>query len=193
MENPDADRDRLPPGQVRTQKWPVLHHGEVPKIDLATWRLRAFGLVEAPAEWTWAEFSSLPRSELTCDIHCVTRWSRFDNRFGGVSTRIVLERVRPLATAAFVVVHAAGDYATNLPLSDFASPSALLATTHDGRPLAPEHGWPLRLVVPHLYFWKSAKWVTGIELVAADAPGFWETRGYHRRGDPWAEQRYDDD
>ncbi|MBI1854163.1 MAG: sulfite oxidase-like oxidoreductase [Planctomycetes bacterium] len=193
MSEPKRDRERLPPGQVRTLKWPVLNHGPVPQISLDDWRFRVEGLVESPATWTWSEFTSLPQSEVACDIHCVTRWSRFDNRFGGVPTRVVLERVKPTGEAAFVLVHAVGEFVSNIPMADFAVSDAIFAMTHDGTPLAPEHGWPLRLVVPHLYFWKSVKWVTGLEFVASDAPGFWEQRGYHRRGDPWHEERFDDD
>jgi DMSO/TMAO reductase YedYZ molybdopterin-dependent catalytic subunit len=183
-------RDRTPPGQILTRKWPVLHYGHVPRIDLATWRFRIWGAVEEPLELGWAAFEALPRREVLCDIHCVTRWSRLDNRFAGVPVRELLGRVRLLPSASHVLVHAAPDYTTNLPLEDLDRAENLLATHHDGEPLAPEHGGPIRLLVPHLYFWKSAKWVTGFEIMEGDAPGFWEENGYHMYGDPWAEQRF---
>jgi DMSO/TMAO reductase YedYZ molybdopterin-dependent catalytic subunit len=183
-------RERLPPGQVLTLKWPVLHYGSVPHVDLSTWTFRVFGEVERPLELGWEEFNALPRREVRCDIHCVTRWSRFDNRFGGVPADLLLQRagVRPGVTHA--LVHADPDYTTNLPLQDLDRPENLIATHHDGEPLLPEHGGPARLVVPHLYFWKSAKWVRGIELMQGDWPGFWEQNGYHMRGDPWREERF---
>ncbi len=185
-----AGRDRLPPGQVRTVKWPVLHYSHVPAVDTADWTLRVFGEVERPLVLTWAEFQALPVVEVLCDMHCVTKWSRYDNRFTGVPVAAVLERARPTAAASHALVHAAPDYTTNLPLADLARPANLFATHHDGAPLSPEHGGPVRLLVPHLYLWKSAKWVTGIELMDGDWPGFWEDNGYHMRGDPWAEERY---
>jgi DMSO/TMAO reductase YedYZ molybdopterin-dependent catalytic subunit len=187
------ESDRLPPGQVLTSKWPVLHYGDVPVVDLATWRFTATGEVEASVVWTWEEFLSLPQVERTSDIHCVTRWSRFDNRWTGVPTRVVLDRVRPTPSAQYVLVHAAGGFTTNLPLADFAGDDCLFAYMHDGAPLPREHGGPLRLVVPRLYFWKSAKWVTGIELRAGDVAGFWERNGYHMRGDPWRQERFSED
>ena len=181
---------RLPPGQVLTKKWPVLHYSHVPKVDLATWRFRIWGAVERPLELSWEEIISQPRADVLCDIHCVTTWSRFDNRFAGPAVSPLLAHARPLASASHVMVHALPDYTTNLPLSDLDRPENLLATHHDGEPLNPEHGGPIRLLVPHLYFWKSAKWVTGFELLEEDWPGFWEENGYHMRGDPWAEERY---
>ena len=185
-----GDRPRLPPGQIETRKWPVLHYSSVPKIDTARWTLRIFGEVEHPFELTWAELAALPQRDVLCDIHCVTSWSRFDNIFRGVSVTDLLARagVKPAATHA--MIHAAPDYTTNLPLEDLARPENLVATHHGGEPLSPEHGGPVRLLVPHLYFWKSAKWLTGIELMDGDEPGFWEDNGYHMRGDPWAEERY---
>ncbi len=185
-----TDRDRLPPGQVRTMKWPVLHYSTVPVIPVSEWSLRVFGEVEQPLELTWTAFHDLPRREVLCDMHCVTAWSRLDNRFAGVPVTAVLERARPKPGATHALVHAAPDYTTNLPLDDLARDATLLATHHDGEPLSPEHGGPVRLLVPHLYLWKSAKWVTGIELMDGDWPGFWEENGYHMRGDPWAEERY---
>lgn len=181
---------RLPPGQILTKKWPVLHYSHVPKVDLAQWRFRIWGAVEHPIELTWEEVNIQPRGEVLCDIHCVTTWSRYDNRFAGPAVSPLLALAKPLASAQYVMVHALPDYTTNLPLSDLDRPDNLLATHHDGEPLNPEHGGPIRLLVPHLYFWKSAKWVTGFELLEEDWPGFWEENGYHMRGDPWAEERY---
>jgi DMSO/TMAO reductase YedYZ molybdopterin-dependent catalytic subunit len=184
------DRPRLPPGQIETAKWPVLHYGRAPRSDLARWTFRIFGEVERPFELSWAEFSALPRRDVLCDIHCVTTWSRYDNTFSGVPLALLLERAGVRRTATHALVHAEEDYTTNLPLPDLARDGNLIATHHDGEPLLPEHGGPARLVVPHLYFWKSAKWVRGIELMDGDWPGFWEQNGYHMRGDPWLEERY---
>lgn len=189
---PDDVRHRVPPGQVLTDKWPVLTYGETPRFDPARWRFRCFGLVEEEVAWTWEELQRLPRVEITCDIHCVTRWSRLDNRFEGVPLRAVIERVRPTPDARFVLVHADPDYTTNLPLADLLGDDVLLAFAHDGQPLTPDHGGPVRLVVPRLYFWKSAKWVRGLEFIDVNAPGFWEVNGYHMRADPWQEERYAD-
>lgn len=182
--------NRLPPGQALTEKWPVLHYGEVPRFDPQTWTFRVFGLVEEEVVWTWDEFTALPQVELVSDIHCVTRWSRYDNRWTGVSIHTVMEHTHPLPEACYAMAHADPDYATNLPLDDLVDDDVLFALGHDGKPLTPEHGGPLRLVVPKLYFWKSAKWVRGLEFIAEDAPGFWERAGYHMRGDPWEEERY---
>jgi DMSO/TMAO reductase YedYZ molybdopterin-dependent catalytic subunit len=187
--DPDKAK-RLPPGQSITYKWPVLHAGDVPRIDLGTWRLRVFGAVEEEASWSWSELLALPQSRIRSDIHCVTRWTKLDNDWEGVATRDLLARVRVRPEARFVLAHGHGGYTTNLPLADFAAEDSILAHRHDGEPLAPEHGWPLRLVVPRLYFWKSAKWIEGIELLVQDRLGYWEEGGYHRRGDPWQEQRY---
>ncbi|HEX6617425.1 MAG TPA: sulfite oxidase-like oxidoreductase [Gemmatimonadales bacterium] len=185
-----AGPGRLPPGQIVTRKWPVLHYGTVPSVDLASWRFEVTGLVEHPLSLSWTDLLAMPRRETICDIHCVTRWSRFDNTFGGVPVQAVLERAGPRPDARYVLVHAEEDYTTNLPLGDLDRPENLLALTHGGEPLPREHGGPVRLLVPHLYFWKSAKWVTGFELLAEDEPGFWERNGYHMRGDPWREERY---
>jgi DMSO/TMAO reductase YedYZ molybdopterin-dependent catalytic subunit len=184
------DRERLPPGQTETAKWPVLHYGAVPRVDLSRWSFRVYGEVERPYEISWEEFTALPHHDVLCDIHCVTHWSRYDNTFSGVPVTLLLERagVRPGATHA--LVHAEQDFTTNLPLEDLVRDANLVATHHGGAPLSAEHGGPARLVVPHLYFWKSAKWVRGIELMTGDFPGFWEQNGYHMRGDPWAEQRF---
>ncbi len=160
---------------------------------MTAWRFRIWGEVETPLELGWDDLAQWPREEVLCDIHCVTRWSRFDNVFEGVSVAALLAHavVRPAATHA--MVHGAPDYTTNLPLSDLDRPGNLLALRHNGEPLVAEHGGPVRLLVPHLYFWKSAKWVTGIEILDGDAAGFWEQNGYHMRGDPWAEERYGGD
>ena len=181
---------RLPPGQIETRKWPVLHYGHVPVLDLARYRFRVWGLVERPLELGWEELQALPRQETLCDIHCVTRWSRYDNRFAGVPAAELLRRAAVRPGAGYVLVHAAPDYTTNLPLADLDRPENLLATHFAGEPIPAEHGGPIRLVVPHLYFWKSAKWVTGFEVLEEDRPGFWEQNGYHMRGDPWGEERY---
>jgi DMSO/TMAO reductase YedYZ molybdopterin-dependent catalytic subunit len=185
------DPARLPPGQHLTEKWPVLHAGSVPDYpDLAAWTFRVFGEVEEPVELSWEQFGGLPRSSNTQDIHCVTRWSRFDTSFEGVHWRELAKLARPKPSARFVVAHAEGGFTANVPLSFLEQENALLATHADGEALAPEHGYPLRLVIPGKYFWKSAKWLRGIELSAVDKPGFWERYGYHNDADPWAEQRY---
>jgi DMSO/TMAO reductase YedYZ molybdopterin-dependent catalytic subunit len=184
------DPARLPPGQYLTEKWPVLHAGDVPEVDLATWTFRVFGEVEEPLELTWERFSELPRSEHTQDIHCVTRWSRFDTSFRGVHWRDVAELVRPKPSARFAIAHAEQGFTSNVPLASLEDDLALLATEADGEPLAPEHGAPLRLVIPGKYFWKSAKWLRAIELSAVDRPGFWERYGYHNDANPWNEERY---
>jgi len=189
---PETVHAKLPPGQYRTDKWPVLHHGGIPRIDLAAWDFTAAGEVEAPGRWTWNEFTALPHTVVRCDIHCVTAWSRFDNTFEGIAAREIFQRVRPRPDAAFVMAHSYGGYTTNLPLAALLDDDVVFAFTHDGKPLAPEHGWPCRLVVPKLYFWKSAKWISGIELTREDRPGFWEQNGYNMHGDPWKEERYSD-
>ena len=181
---------RLPPGQSLTLKWPVLHYGSVPRFDPATWDFRVYGLVANPARWGWAEFSKLPRVERTSDFHCVTRWSRFDNRWSGVAVREILKLVQHRPEARYVLVHAEQGYAANVPLVDLDREEVLVATHHDGEPLSPDHGYPARLIVPHLYGWKSVKWVRGFEFLDQDAAGFWEQNGYHMHGDPWKEQRH---
>ena len=185
------DPARLPPGQYFTEKWPVLHAGSVPRYDdLASWTFRVFGEVENEVELSWDELNALPRTGNTQDIHCVTRWSRFDAQFEGVHWRELAKLVQPKDSAHFVVAHAEAGFTANVPLSYLEAEDALLATHADGEPLTPDHGYPLRLVIPGKYFWKSAKWLRGIELTAADRPGFWERYGYHNDADPWAEQRY---
>jgi len=181
---------RLPQGQSLTLKWPVLHAGSVPRFDPRTWDFRVFGLVEQPLWLSWAEFSRLPQSEVLGDMHCVTRWSKFDNRWGGVKATELMGRVKLQPEAQHVMVHAEQGYTANLPLADFLRPTTIFALRHEGEPLTAEHGYPLRLVVPHLYAWKSVKWVRGIELIAREQPGFWEQNGYHIYGDPFREQRY---
>jgi DMSO/TMAO reductase YedYZ molybdopterin-dependent catalytic subunit len=182
--------ERLPPGQYMTTKWPVLHAGQVPAVDLATWTLRVFGEVEQELELTWEQFGELPRSSSTQDIHCVTRWSRFDVPFDGVRWSELAKLCKPLPTARFAIAHAEHGFTANVPLEALASDDALLVTHADGEPLTPDHGWPLRLVVPGRYFWKSAKWLRAIELTKDDRLGFWERYGYHNDADPWKEERY---
>ncbi|WP_342241484.1 sulfite oxidase-like oxidoreductase [Inquilinus sp. OTU3971] len=186
----DPERDRLPPGQRLVETWPVLDLGVQPEIPLDKWRLTIDGLVEAPTVWRWADILAQPEFEDVSDIHCVTSWSRFDNRWRGVSAGHLLSLVRPKPEARHVVFHSYDTYTTNVALDAFAEEDVLLATHHDGEPIPVEHGGPLRVIMPRWYFWKSAKWVKRIEFVAADRPGFWEERGYHNEGDPWQEQRY---
>ncbi len=181
---------RLPPGQSLTLKWPVLHYGSVPRFDAERWDFRVYGMVQSPVRWSWNEFNAMPKVKQHTDFHCVTRWSRFDNDWEGVAFREVLGRVKLEAGAAYVLVHAEQGFTANVPLADLDRDEVLFATHHDGEPLSPEHGYPLRLIVPHLYAWKSVKWVRGIEILDHDAPGFWEQNGYHMYGDPWREQRF---
>jgi DMSO/TMAO reductase YedYZ molybdopterin-dependent catalytic subunit len=190
VEEAGYDPARLPPGQYLTEKWPVLHAGTVPQTDLSTWDFRIFGEVENPITLSWAEFTALPSREISTDIHCVTRWSRFDASFKGVHWSELAKLVRPKPSARFVVGHAEQDFKVNVPLSALEEPDALLAYQADGQPLTPDHGWPLRLVIPKRYFWKSAKWLRGLELLAHDEPGFWERLGYHNEADFWKEERY---
>jgi DMSO/TMAO reductase YedYZ molybdopterin-dependent catalytic subunit len=193
--SPDTHRgERLPPGQARTRKWPVLHATNVPDVDPSNWTIEIGGLVERSLTFGWESFRDLPRVKVFADFHCVTRWSRLGNTWEGVSVRELMGRAGVRPEANFVVV-GGYDFAwtTNLPLADFLAEDALLADTHDGEPLDPDHGGPVRLIVPRLYAWKSAKWVRSIALVASDAPGYWERLGYHDRGDPWDEQRFRDE
>ena len=184
------DPARLPPGQYLTEKWPVLHAGSVPHTDLARWDFKVWGEVESPLTLTWEQLSALPTVEVTQDIHCVTRWSRFDATFTGVSWSTIRELVAPRPGARYAIAHSEHDYTANVPLSVLDLEGAMLATHADGEPLTLEHGWPMRLIVPGKYFWKSAKWLRGIELSATDRPGFWERYGYHNDADPFKEQRY---
>jgi DMSO/TMAO reductase YedYZ molybdopterin-dependent catalytic subunit len=216
----DVQREnRIPPSQVLTRKWPVLHTGNVPEYAYfdfdsmgqthkdwraqwmgqsredwrAQWTFRIWGHVEAPWQCNYHEFIALPRIEVVADMHCVTRWSKLDNIWEGVSTRTALGKVKVLPEATHVMVHCEQGFTTNLPLDDFLGEDCLFAWKHNGQPLEPDHGYPLRLVVPRLYSWKSAKWIRGIELMDKDRPGFWEEwehGGYHMHGDPWEEQRF---
>ena len=184
------DPARLPPGQYLTEKWPVLHAGTVPQTDLATWDFKVFGEVEKPVTLTHEALQALPQTKITVDIHCVTRWSRFDTSFKGVHWRELAKLARPKPGARFVLAHAEQGFTANLPLVALEDDESLIAWEADGEPLEPDHGWPLRLVVPSRYFWKSAKWLCGLELLAADQPGFWERYGYHNDADYWKEERY---
>jgi len=191
IRSPDTEKkDRIPPGQRVTELWPALHFGEVPYVDTSKWTFTISGLVEKERRLGYEEFMTLPRIRVFSDIHCVTGWSKLDNLWEGVSTNIVKELVSILPSARFVLVRSVGGFTTNLTLADFFEKDVLFAVRHNGQPLTPEHGYPARLVVPRLYFWKSAKWVVGVEFMAKDRPGFWETHGYHNRGDPWKEERY---
>lgn len=187
------DTERLPPGQHLTQDWPVLDLGFTPNISRERWRLDVYGAVETPLFWDFAQFSAQPQSTFISDIHCVTTWSRYDNTWEGLSTRALLDACRPKPDARFVSLESHDGYTTNLSLEDFASDDALLAHSWQGAPIERDHGGPVRVIVPHLYFWKSAKWLQRIEFRSDDKPGYWEVRGYHNRGDPWLEQRYSDD
>ena len=184
------DPERLPPGQYLTEKWPVLHAGMVPRTDLAAWDFRFWGEVDNPLSLSWEQLSGLPTVERRQDIHCVTRWSRFDVTFAGVQWSAVKELIGQRPSARYAIAHAEQGFTANVPISFLEDEHALLATHADGDPLTPEHGWPLRLVIPGKYFWKSAKWLRGIELSATDKPGFWERYGYHNDADPWREERY---
>jgi DMSO/TMAO reductase YedYZ molybdopterin-dependent catalytic subunit len=191
--SPDTRREnRVPPGQSRTKKWPVLDAGGAPSIQLAKWKFRMEGLVAKPVEWNWEEFQKLPRTKVFSDFHCVTRWSRLGNLWEGVSTQALVELAGGLLPEAkFVTAHGYDSgWTTNLPLADFLSPDALVAILHDGEPLSEEHGGPARLIVPQLYAWKSAKWLATIEFREKDKAGFWERNGYHMHGDPWKEERF---
>lgn len=191
--SPDTLRpNRVPPGQSLTTKWPVLHYGSVPTVDPTApgWSLKIFGAVESPYELTWAELTKLPQTEVQCDMHCVTHWSRLDNTFAGVSTKLLIDGAKPKPEAKFVMCHAENGFTVNVPLAEFTLEDCILAHTWDGKPLTADHGGPLRGLVPRLYLWKSAKWIRGIELRTTDAPGFWEQNGYHMHGDPWKEERY---
>jgi DMSO/TMAO reductase YedYZ molybdopterin-dependent catalytic subunit len=182
--------DRIPPNQRLTDGWPVLTYGGAPRIDMKQWRFAIAGEVDEEVSFTWEEFSALPQVTLGSDIHCVTGWSKLDNEWQGVAFTELLRRIRPEPAARQVMVHSYGGYTTNVPLADLAQEGVLLAHMHNGQPLPTDHGGPLRLVVPHLYFWKSAKWVRGLLFMNEERPGFWEQYGYHIHGDPWKEERY---
>ena len=189
-EQDTAVAERIPPGQYKTDKFPVLHYGSVPRVDLATWDLRVWGEVDSPFTLTWQQFKELPRKTIHTDVHCVTRWSKLDTDWEGVAIQTILELAQVRPNATHVVEHAEQGYTANLPLSVLNDDDVILADTFGGEPLEAEHGYPLRLVVPKRYFWKSAKWIRGLELRVDDQPGFWERYGYHNYGDPWREQRY---
>jgi DMSO/TMAO reductase YedYZ molybdopterin-dependent catalytic subunit len=187
----EAPEGRVPPGQYVTTDFPILSAGPTPRIPLDEWELSVVGAVDAPRTWRWDELLALPASEITADIHCVTKWTKLDTAWKGVSLDVLLEGIS--TAAEYVLVHSYGDYTTNLPLRDLTSGQAWVAYEYGGESLAPEHGGPARLLVPHLYFWKSAKWVRSLELREVDERGFWEQYGYHEYGDPWREQRYSGD
>ena len=190
----DKDREqyggRLPPGQKVAKDWPVLTYGGVPRIKLEDWRFRIFGLVEEEVEWNWEQMTALPRAKVHTDIHCVTTWSKMDTNFEGLSVAALMSHVKLKPGVKAVMAHCYGGYTTNLTMEDFLHEGNLLAYLYEGQPLPTEHGGPCRLFVPHLYFWKSAKWVNGLEFLPMDEPGFWERYGYHMRGDPFKEERY---
>ncbi len=186
-------QERIPPHQAQTRKWPILHMGPTPRFNRTSWIFQIFGLVESRWQCTYDEFLALPRVRVLADMHCVTRWSKLDNVWEGVSTRTILDRVKVDPRARFVMVHCEYGFSTNLPLAEFLGEDCLFAWKHNDQDLEPDHGYPLRLVIPRLYAWKSAKWVRGIELVETDRPGFWESwenGGYHMHGDPWTEERF---
>ena len=184
---------RIPAGQSLTERFPVLHYGPVPRTDLAKWDFKIFGLVEEPLRWNWEEFTSLPTTTVTMDIHCVTRWSKLDTTWEGVSTKELMKHVNLKPEAKFVIAHAEYGFTANMPIEAFLDDQSILAYKFDGKPLELEHGWPMRLVIPHKYFWKSAKWLRGLEFMAQDQLGFWERNGYNNNADPWKEERYSND
>lgn len=190
--SPDTRRqNRIPPGQSRTRKWPVLQFGRIPVVDKSEWSLTVGGLVERPLSFTWDEYRELPRVKVFSDFHCVTQWSRLGNLWEGVSTREIMQRAGVRPEAKFIIATGCDDgWTTNMPLEEFAVEDALLCDTHDGEALDADHGGPVRLIVPRLYAWKSAKWLKAIEFVAEDQPGLWERQGYHNHGDPWREERF---
>ena len=189
--SPDTQKsNRIPPGQRLTNKWPVLHFGPVQHLDISGWSLRIFGMVKNARTYSFQELMSHSQVKVFSDIHCVTTWSRLDNLWEGIGSTTINTLVEIKQEARFVIAHAAGNFTTNLTIDDFFQPDVLLATKHNNEELRAEHGGPVRLVVPRLYFWKSAKWLTGLEFTEKDRPGFWESAGYHNHGDPWTEERY---
>jgi len=185
-----SNENRIPPGQFLTEKIPVLHEGEIPHIELDSWRLNIFGLVEEEIEIDFETFKSLQKKLKTSDFHCVTHWSKLNVTWEGIPSTEVVKIARVKPEAKFVMIHSYGGYSTNLSMEDFLSDDVLFALKLEGKELSPEHGYPVRLVVPKLYAWKSAKWVKGIEFMEKNKPGYWESRGYHIRGEPWAEERF---
>ncbi|MBI2288464.1 MAG: sulfite oxidase-like oxidoreductase [Chloroflexi bacterium] len=191
IKSPDTERaNRIPPGQIITEKWPVLHYGSIPRTEASRWTFTISGLVEKQRQLSYAEFIALPQVKVFSDIHCVTTWSKLNNLWEGVSTDAIRQVSRLLPEARFVTVHAFGGFTTNLSVDDFFESDVLFALKYNNKPLPLEHGYPVRLIVPRLYFWKSAKWVTGVQFTKEDIPGFWELHGYHNHGDPWQEERY---
>ena len=188
----ENNTERVPPGQYLVEKWPVLSYGPTPRFNLATWDFRLFGLVVEPVRLNMQQFRALPQTKLTTDFHCVTTWSRLDNQWEGVMAKDVVSLIRLKPEVRYVTIHCEGGYTTNLTLKELLDDDVIFAHRHDGYDLHPDHGWPLRLVVPKLYAWKSAKWVRGIEFLAENHRGFWEVRGYHNHGNPWLEERYND-
>jgi DMSO/TMAO reductase YedYZ molybdopterin-dependent catalytic subunit len=189
----DDQKKRIPPGQYFTEKWPVLHYGSVPPTDLATWNFKVWGEVEQPFSFTWDEFKAMPRKAVHTDIHCVTRWSRLDADFEGVPIQHILERAQLKDSARFVLAHSEQGYTANMPLEVLDDDDVLLCDVADGAPLTPDHGYPLRLLVPKKYFWKSAKWIRGLQFLTHDQLGFWERYGYNNNADPWKEERFSDE
>jgi DMSO/TMAO reductase YedYZ molybdopterin-dependent catalytic subunit len=185
---PEELADRLPPGQYYESGFPVLTAGPTPRVDTGSWRLRIDGMVATPSQWTWEELNALEQESVPCDIHCVTKWSKLDTSFRGVSVDALLAQAQP--QGSFAMAHSYGGYTTNVAIGDLTGGKAWVVTEHEGEPLPSEHGGPARLLVPHLYFWKSAKWIAGLRVMDHDEPGFWEANGYHNRGDPWKEERY---
>lgn len=183
-------KKKLPPGQSLTQKWPVLHVGSIPHFNPVTWDFNIWGLVKQPRRFTWEEFSALPTVQQISDMHCVTRWSKFDSTFEGIPIAEIMKHVELLPEARYVMVHADPGYTTNLPVEELLADDVMLVLKYEGRPLEPEHGYPVRLLIPKLYLWKSAKWVRGLEFMSEDQAGFWEQYGYHNHGDPWQEERF---
>jgi DMSO/TMAO reductase YedYZ molybdopterin-dependent catalytic subunit len=190
LSTPKSEDERLPPGQYLARDFPVLHVGTPPRFDPETWRFRAFGAVEKPLELSWSEFCSLPVKTIKTDIHCVTRWTKFDTTWEGVPFAEIERRVRPNASARFVVTHGANGYTANVPREAANAGDVLFAYQFGGAPLESIHGGPMRMLIPSRYFWKSTKWCVGVEFLEEDRPGFWELRGYHNEGDPWKEERY---
>jgi DMSO/TMAO reductase YedYZ molybdopterin-dependent catalytic subunit len=185
--------DRVPPGQYLTEKFPVLHYGSVPRVDLAAWDFKVYGEIDNPFRLTWDEFRALPRKQVTTDIHCVTRWSKLETHWEGVAIQSILDLAQVRPTVTHVVGHAEQGYTANVPLAVLDDDDVLLADTYEGETLTPDHGYPLRLIVPKKYFWKGPKWIRGLEFLGHDRPGFWERYGYHNDADPWREERFSAD
>lgn len=181
---------RVPPGQTVTDRFPILHEGDVPEYDLAAWSIKVYGEVEQELSFSFDELMSMPQTDMTCDIHCVTRWSKLDTHWTGIKFADLLPKLGVKPEAKYVMVHGDNDYTTNIPLEDLLRDNILLAHAYEGEPLTAKHGGPMRLIVPHLYFWKSCKWITGFEFMKEDAPGFWEQNGFHNYAEPFAEQRF---